>query len=42
MKKSIWLWLIAFLLTIITAVYQRVTGPTYPVSGEATIDGEPN
>ena len=41
MKKSIWLWLIAFLLTIITAVYQRVTGPTYPVSGEVIIDGSP-
>lgn len=38
MKKSIWLWLIAFLLTIITAVYQRATGPTYPVSGEVMID----
>ncbi len=38
MKKSIWLWLIAFFLTIITAVYQRVTGPTYPVSGEVMID----
>ena len=39
MKKSIWLWLIAFLLTIFTAVYQRMTGPTYPVSGEVMIDG---
>ena len=39
MKKSILLWLIAFLLTVLTAVYQRVTGPTYPVSGEVMIDG---
>ena len=39
MKKSFWLWLIAFLLTALTAVYQRVTGPTYPVSGEVIIDG---
>jgi len=40
MKNSFWLWLIAFVLTIITAVYQRVTGPTYPVSGEVKINGQ--
>jgi len=40
MKKSILLWLIAFLLTIITAVYQRVTGPTYPISGDAKLNDE--
>jgi hypothetical protein len=39
MKKSILLWLIAFVLTILTAVYQRMTGPTYPISGEVTISG---
>jgi hypothetical protein len=38
MKKSVWLWLIAFLLTVFTAIYQRITGPTYPVSGEAMIN----
>jgi hypothetical protein len=31
MKKSILLWLIAFLLTAATAVYQRVTGQLYSV-----------
>jgi len=40
MKKSILLWLIAFLLTVLTAVYQRMTGPTYPISGEAVIGSE--
>lgn len=40
MKKSILLWLIAFVLTVFTAVYQRLTGPTYPVSGEVTIAGK--
>lgn len=40
MKKSILLWLIAFVLTVFTAVYQRLTGPTYPISGKATISGE--
>jgi hypothetical protein len=40
MKKSILLWLIAFMLTVITAVYQRMTGPTYPVSDEVIISGK--
>jgi hypothetical protein len=34
MNKNFYLWLLAFLLTIITAVYQRLTGPTYPISGQ--------
>jgi hypothetical protein len=40
MKKSVWLWLIAFVLTVFTAVYQRVTGPTYPISGIVTFSKE--
>jgi len=40
MKKSILLWLIAFVLTVTTAVYQRLTGPTYPVTGEVIINSE--
>lgn len=40
MKKSIALWLIAFVLTVLTAIYQRMTGPTYPLSGEAKIGNE--
>ena len=40
MKKSILLWLIAFVLTVFTAVYQRMTGPTYPIYGEAEIGNE--
>lgn len=40
MKKSIFLWLIAFVLTVLTAVYQRITGPTYPVSGEVNLGSE--
>ena len=38
MKKSIWLWLIAFVLTAGTAVYQRITGPTYPNAGQVTLN----
>lgn len=40
MKKFFWLWLLAFVLTVITAAYQRITGPTYPLSGEVNINGE--
>ncbi len=40
MKKSIWLWILAFILTLFTAAYQRITGPTYPVSGEANLAKE--
>jgi len=40
MKKSIWLWIIAFFVTVFTAAYQRITGPTYPISGEAILSGE--
>lgn len=37
MKQSLILWIAAFLLTAGSAVYQRVTGPSYPVSGTARI-----
>jgi hypothetical protein len=37
MKKSFFLWILAFIITIVTAVYQRLTGPTHPVSGTVQI-----
>lgn len=37
MKRSIILWVLAFLITAASAVYQRMTGPTYPVKGSLTI-----
>lgn len=40
MRRSWVLWLIAFLLTAGSAVYQRRTGPTYPVRGSAAIEGQ--
>jgi hypothetical protein len=40
MKRTIFLWIIAFILTIVTAVYQRVTGPTYPLSGEVKLNNK--
>jgi hypothetical protein len=32
------LWIVAILVTLSSAVYQRLTGPTYPISGEVRID----
>ena len=37
MRKS-GLWMLAFLITLASAVYQRKTGPTYPVKGTSTIN----
>jgi hypothetical protein len=39
-KKSSFLWIISILFTLFIAYYQRTTGPTYPVSGKATINGK--
>jgi hypothetical protein len=39
MKKPIVLWIIAFLITAASAVYQRVTGPTYPLTENVTLNG---
>jgi hypothetical protein len=36
MRKAA-LWILAFLITASTAVYQRLTGPTYPISGKTPI-----
>jgi hypothetical protein len=38
-KKSLGLWLLSFLLTIVLAVYQRLSGPTYPVRGTEILAG---
>ena len=35
--KKVALWILAFLITATTAVYQRRTGPTYPINGKTTI-----
>ncbi len=37
MKKTIF-WIIALLITLSSAFYQRLTGPTHPVRGKASID----
>ncbi len=38
MRKAL-LWLLAFLIAAGTMVFQRMTGPTYPVRGQARLDG---
>jgi len=40
MRQSAVLWLLAFLLTCATAYYQRITGPTYPLSGKVIVGGK--
>ncbi len=37
MRKTLILWAAAFLITAASAWYQRVTGPTYPLSGVARL-----
>lgn len=44
MKKTvinILLWVLAFFLTVSTAIYQRKTGPTHPLRGEIEVNGTP-
>jgi len=40
MRKIHWLWTIAIVVTIVSAIYQRMTGPTYPVRGHVVLGGE--
>ncbi len=37
--KKVGLWILAFFLTLSAAVYQRLTGPTYPLRGKVAITG---
>jgi hypothetical protein len=38
--RKILLWILALLLTLAAAVYQRKTGPTYPLRGKTDVAGE--
>jgi hypothetical protein len=38
-RRSWFLWTAASLLTLASAIYQRRTGPTYPLSGKAVVGG---
>jgi hypothetical protein len=37
MSRGFWLWLVALLVTVLSARYQRTTGPTVPFTGKATL-----
>ena len=39
MRRSAPLWLFAFLITLVSAVYQRMTGPSYPLRGSTELGG---
>ncbi len=38
MKRNTLFWILAFIITIFSAVYQRVTGPTYPLKGKVNFE----
>jgi hypothetical protein len=37
MKKNLLLWILALIMTLVLAIYQRMSGPTYPSKGKQTI-----
>ncbi len=37
--RPVLLWIISFLITAASGIYQRVTGPSYPFHGKAALDG---
>jgi len=41
MNRSVWLWIIALLVTLVSARWQRVSGPTHEFSGTVTLGGTP-
>jgi hypothetical protein len=38
-KRSVVFWILAFSITVGTAIYQRISGPTYPMSGSVSLHG---
>ena len=38
-RHKVWLWILAFTITAASAIYQRRTGPTYPLRGNVSIGG---
>ena len=40
MKNPILIWVIAIIITLASAYYQSITGPTYPKSGKVTFNGK--
>jgi len=40
MKRTVLFWILAVFITLVSLVYQRVTGPTYAVSGTTQVNGK--
>ncbi len=40
-KRTLLLWVLSVLITLSSVVYQRLTGPTWPVRGETALNGYP-
>jgi len=40
MKNRRLLWVVALVVTLVSAVYQRMSGPTYPARGHVTLGGQ--
>lgn len=40
MNKNVLFWILALVITLASAYYQRVTGPTYPLGGKQTVANE--
>ena len=40
MNRTLIIWLIALIFTLLLAAFQRMTGPTYPVSGTVEFNNE--
>jgi hypothetical protein len=38
LKTTVWLWILATVITLGSAVYQRMTGPTHPVRGKIRVE----
>lgn len=39
LKTTLW-WIFAVIFTIVMALYQKITGPTYPIKGKTTLNGK--
>lgn len=39
-KQTVLIWVLTVIVTLVSVVYQRITGPTYPERGSVEIDGE--
>ena len=39
-NKSLLLWILSIIFMLTVAIYQKTTGPTYPVRGKTNIEGQ--